>query len=510
MSMSASYSSEQHMLAQRVFWCVAFILGVLAAMIAGDAHAQISGGSFNLGGFGCNANVASGQIFNGGANCGGGAADSILSGFICEFERLLSDIMGKMFCSVSAAMSEPVAAFATLAVVVLGIGFLMGLVPFTAKELAVFMVKMTIVMTFALNASSVIGFGYRAVMTAAYEGIAFVLGPMLQNSGIITDGDVSVTSVFSHLDEALHFLFTGSADSSGSDYNTCQEKMFGLLFTTMLAAPPIFMILLFVSVKLMMAFFQAVYGYMFAMLAIAFLITLAPIFIPMILFRTSSGLFDRYIQYFFAYVIQVVVVFAFIGMVIYMNLHGYIASFLDLIVPMPSGGASIAAAGAWFDLGGCGIQEFTVVTGGPGEFATLEAKQGGEVVAFFDMMQRADFMKDLAKELIKFAIFAYLIEGMLTFVPEMARFLTGQRYVAQVGGGGGAGETTTVAIPGMAQLNSMASGFQRGMEGAPTTPSGAKDGVENAIKNMLVGDGRNSQGVVGDTVNFITRMGARR
>ncbi len=485
---------------------------IMAMLPAASADAQMIIDNFSAGNFSCSGGEANGQLFDSGTACTTGGIDNIFSNFICEFERLVSDILGKMYCSVADALLEPLAAFLTLAVATLGVAFLLGLVPFTAKELAIFMFKLALVMAFASNAEGAIGFGYRAVMTFAYEGVALVLEPMMEATGLLAAGENSASDVFSKLDEAFRVMLTGNAESSDSGYSSCQYKMLGLVLGLSAGVPPLFLVLLFVTVKLVVAFVKAIYGYLFAILMIAFLIVLSPIMVPFMLFKSTSNLFEKYIGYFFSYVIQVVVVFAFIGMVVYMNLHTYLSSFLDLIQPIPNDATSQAGSGAWFDLSGCGICEFesTANNGDAGNpdavFAELQCKEGGEVIGMFEMMTNGDFIKNTSLELLKLAVFAYVIELMIGFVPEIARFLGGQRYAAQIGGSTASAGRSSIDIPGEANLASAGRGLGQGLRSSD--PVG---GVRQAVTNTLVGDrDSGSRGIIGDMIGNIGRMGSSR
>lgn len=531
---------------------------------------------FGPGGFYCVGPNPVGKLFDSGGIPAGVDSTQMFTFFVAKFEDIMADIYSHMFCGMQDAIAYPLSAMLTLFVVVMGAGFLIGIIPFTGKELAIMFAKFALVLAFCTQADLAIGLLYNLLVTSAREGIEIVLSTIYLPGG----GVASTAHVFGLLDDAFGLILDKTA-ISGTEGNVCKNGLFAFLALTLVAYPALFMFAFMVMVKLVVAFIRAVFGYLFGLLGITFLLTLLPIFASLALFKATRSLFDKYAGYLTSFAFQMIVVFAFLAMVLSMDIYGRFGSTFDLIMPMPdedrvqmSGNATVLAdLGEIVPLPMCtickndrfywhathgadrtnpmnwvteknrdtslDIREYEDIgfrcidtSGGPtstplaipdGFSPGAGAMDITELTSFTEAVDNPDadplgFMKFVGIQVLMLASLAYLIEGMLGFVPELARHLGGQIHAAQLGGGGGAANYgAQIDMVGGGLYQDVTSGFQRGYQqgsadGGTTIDALAK-GFEEAGSSLLVGrrgSGAGGGGIIDRAAGYIGGLGGSR
>lgn len=475
-------------IAQRGILLGVLMLAVLLAPgavpdAAADITAMQFGQGFSCGGGG--GGGGGGGFYTAGACAGSPADGQIFSYFVCKFEEIINEALSQVYCAIVEEARRPVTVALTLAVLFFGMAFLMGVSPFTAKELMAFAAKFSLVMAFALEAEYMIGIGYALFMNVAKEGIIIVLNYLFETAY------TSANDVYRLFDDALaQLLQTASADSR-QEGGQCQNALFSLMVLAAAALPPVAMMGMYFMVKIVWVMVRAVFGYCQGILGVTFLVTLAPIYVSFALFKPTRALFEKWIEHLISFSFQMVVVFAFLGMAfnIMSRMADDVQDYTNLVRPYNRDYRDAGAA-SMFNM--CGICEMNPTA--PGERPSCRSER---VMEIGQLSRDENFLHFATVKIFAMIIMFYLLDIMLDFVPQMARHLAGPKYAAQLGGGDTGGQDEVdVSLPGEhAAKRAMAAGAQ-GFKGA-TTPgamiggfvSGGRQALREAINTAVAGAG---------------------
>lgn len=415
--------------------------------------------------FSCQGGSASGQLFSGGGSCPEEPSfDHIFSFYVCEFEKIVNEVFAKMYCGILGESQFPVMAALTLFIVLMGGFFTMGVIPFTAKDLMMTLFKFCFVYAFAMHAEYAVGYGYRFFMIAAKEGIALVLAHLSPDGAFHDGGDV-----YQRFDDLLNQILGGFAQGETNE-NKCKNAVIAMLALVAAAFPPLAFLAVYMMVRLLWCLFRAVCGYCLGILGIAFLMTVSPLFVSFAMFRFTRPLFDKYLQYLFSFSFQMVVVFAFIGMVMSMSFKSEFEETFSLVKPYKENLQTSGQVMPWKFCGICDVE----MSGGKPKCKTEDAQQPGALA------KNDGFLKFATKKVVFLLVLAYLIDVMMDLVPEMARILAGPRVMLRLGGGPqGVGAGTSMQVPGEQQLEQGMQKLSEHLSG--TSLSQVKSGLSNLV-----------------------------
>ncbi len=517
--------------------------------------------------FRCVGSTAQGQLFDLSPRCPellnatGFDFKHIFSFFVCHTEKLITALFGNLYCGIIRALSPAVYAVATLAVMFFGIAFTTGILDFTARELLGFLMKIALFVAFTTEADYMIGIAFKLFVTTAQEGIAIAI------SGIYKDvpgqNYASGQDLYFFMDNFFYRLLTDLSQSIGAPagftgdanaeaHNPCKNAVFAALGLLAVAFPPIFYIGVLILAKIAMVFVRGVFGYMVALVGLAFLMVLSPIYLSFGLFRQTRRFFDRYIGYLASFTLQMLFVFTFLAFVLSLPLSHVSNSLLGLITYQKTTYEGNTWRWPWEY---CSICQFDVydINGTPNNISDdrgplppdtkvnsaihrlqcKEPKQALEPLALFspqpDGTGRPPVVagQQLQNQLMNFAMYGLLgllvlglvVDKLLSMIPLFAQQLSnglGARFAPQLGGGQRVlGSEQIVRLPFEDSLKSFADGFQSGYtQGVSLTNQRPDDvprdgisalaaGLEQGSKAMVAGDGKNDPGMVGGMVRFL-------
>lgn len=515
-----------HSVWQRTLWASGLALLTLAlwALLGDLAYAQANPSAGN---FSCSGGIASGTLFNSNASCPTSLRmDNVFSYLICNMEQLSSNLMGTMYCGMIYNLSPMVMAVLSFATFVFGVGFTTGIIPATAREFQKFLLKISFVFVFATSADYLIGFGYRFLVEGTREGIQIVLSGMYTQptAGVPAGGGTVYTQLDNFLKQAIH-LATDTMD--GNAENSCKNAVFGALAVMAIAFPPVFYIGLLIMFKIAVTFLRAVFGYCYAIIGIAFLLTLAPFFLSFYLFMQTRSMFDKWLGYLVSFALQIVVLFAFLTFVVSIDIKNISSDLTNIIIPVEETQESTAVRLPWKY---CTLCEFEVV----------KKDAQGNVIGVIPEDQYNDIIagaglrckdtppkpikalsaispeggnapnKDLQNRLLRFTgtgllslyILAVVVNGVLNFVPQLAKVLAsgmGGFYAPQLGGGGAASGGAVLDAPGFGRggmADSFVQGFNSGFGTSRTSDGSAvpfnsvsrtAEGLKQGMSKMVTG-----------------------
>lgn len=362
----------------RLFWLPLLLCALLMAVVwtpdayatsldyqigTGDGTPNASGGVNDLEvnkDFSCAADgSANGELFINSQCDATQGLFGVFANVICRVENVFAMILGLVYCSVQAAILEPLLAVLTLYVTIYGAMVLLGMVQTTFTEAMTRIAKIGIVSAVALNAHVAIGIGYTFFISLTQATVSIIFDlftpEYVQNnsnlSNMIAAGYISTPT---HTDEASR-LYTGENWILNLEYTTSRIIGFAssggwglllLLIGLLLFLPPAAFLLIYLLFSTIKAFATAIVGYLLALLGITFMFTLSPIFICFALFRFTAGWFDNWLRMLFSYALQVVTIFTFLMILIMVNivnffeqvgvmLRGYQANPLFGPIPFP-------------------------------------------------------------------------------------------------------------------------------------------------------------------------------
>ena len=514
---------------------VAGVIAALAILLhAPDAWAIAD--DLKTGSYSCSGGTASGQLLVSGSSCPTTLKfDNLFSFLICNFEQLTSNLMGQMFCGMITNLEPAVWAAVTLAIVVFGVSFTIGLIPATGQEAMVFIIKIGLITAFATQADFLIGTAYTFIVVAMREGTTIVLTTM--NASGINSG----TDVYREVDKMMATLFHFATDTlSGKSNDTfCDNAVFAVIALMAAALPVVAYVALLLIGRMVLTLFRSVFAYIYALMGITFLLTLAPFFLSFFLFKQTRNLFDRWIGYLASFTLQVVLLFAFLTFIVLMvkdvNEKNIASDITAIIIPAKQE-KTIEGTSLRSPLSYCTICNFDVVDRDSGAVLTskdpnyikngkLKCKSPEEPIDpnfasspdNFKNNANGTAKKDspvyailaLATQgLLSVVVIILLIEKLLVLLPGLAQRVAsglGATYATQLGGG----QTTNskaVQLPGESYIDNFKTGFQSGFDGTKNSDSISKtlQGVKDGFAGMISGrtaDGRRLDGYKNDDPN---------
>jgi hypothetical protein len=440
---------------------------------------------------------------------------NVFSFLICHTEQLSANLMGNMYCGVMTVLQPMVTAAVTLAVVIFGISFTLGFSQITAQEFQKFLLKIAVVYAFATQSDLLIGFGYNLLITGLREGTAIAISALYNANGTITDG----MSVYAMLDKflatALHMATDNVGQEWTKDHNPCQNAVFAAMAIMAIAFPPIFYIGMSIIIRIGLTFIRAIFGYIYAIIGITFLLTLAPFFLSFYLFQLTSSYYDKWLGYLVSFSLQLVIVFAFLAFVLSIKVDNVTSSVSAIIVPAAHTTETTSIRLPWQY---CTLCEFDVVHKDSGavmqdndpEFLSkgklqcrdnppkpISVLQG---IAPPDSAAVANsLMKFAAGGLISLLVLAYIVDTLVGKIPGLAQtlassFNSSSLYATQLVSGDQMGQAPMIDMPGGGMVNTLDRGFRDGFSGQNNTVTGVVEGFKKATERIVLGGG-NRRGV---------------
>ena len=518
----------------RFFWAVALSIGAVGIwfLLTDPALAQGAGtDSGGMGNFYCSGGKAYGSLYNSNPSCPTTLGfNNIFSFLVCNMEKLSSDLMGGMFCGMITSLRPMVIAAMTLAVVIFGTGFTIGVIPATAREFQKFLIKIAFVFAFATQADLLIGVAYKGLVGGAREGVVVALQGLYKNAGVT---DMNGAGIYAQLDAFLAKAIGYATDYIGAKWdgssgdNACQNAIFAVLGIMLVIFPPVFYISLLLIGRIAITFVRAVFGYIYAVVGIAFLLTLAPFFLSFYLFMATRPYFDKWLGYLVSFAMQIMIVFAFLTFVVSIDVKNLSSSLVDLVVPVQESPETTSLRFNWkyctlceFEVvetqadgsekvippeqykgflgnGKMRCKTFTNATTGQSEKRPIRVMSGvapNTDMASKDTTIQNALLKFTGTALLSLLVLAYIVDALLMYAPSLAQLLAGAMggtYAPQLGGGYNKRGITTMDIPGLQatgqgnEYTGVLGSFERGFDRGFNTNSGTS--IERTFKGLREG-----------------------
>lgn len=476
----------------------ALLLSALLVLGADAAWAQASG---TAGSFSCANGQAVGSLYSSGVSCPATLdVNHLFSFLVCNMEQLSSNLMGNMFCGMISSFAPAVSAVLLLATVFFGVGFTVGVIPATAREFQVFLLKVTFIWVFATQSDYLLDIGYRFLVNGAREGVSLVLNSYNGFSG--------AQSVYEKLDSFLGEIIKFAASSIGgngsSPGNDCKNAIFAVMAVMAIAFPPIFFLAIALLMRIAITFVRAVFGYVYALVGIAFLLSLAPFFLSFYMFKQTRAFFDKWIGYLASFALQIVILFAFLGFALSINTTSLTGSLTQIVMKTDQTfeGGSFRAPWSY-----CTVCDFEVVDQygipvQPNEYerflstGKLRCKTPQKPItldtaASPNAQQTNALIKFAGTGLIALLVLAYVLESVIAYAGALSQTLAsslgGATYAPQLTGGQTVGGRPGVDMPGDGLYKDFEAGFDRGYGTQGNAVTGVAEGFRRGMSRMVTG-----------------------
>ena len=497
------------------------------------SHPALAQASNEVGNFGCSGGRATGTLYN----ASGGSCpttlkfNNIFSFLVCNIEHLAANLLGHMFCGLAETAVPAVEAAITLAVIFFGMAFTMGVIPATARDFQLFLVKIAFVWIFATQAEYMIGVGYRFLVEGSREAIGIVLGGLMERTADGANTQATGADIYRLFDGFIGTALEYATANVGVDFddpakNPCANAVFAVIASMMIVFPPLFYVAIIIIVGIIFTFVRAVFGYMYALVGLAFLVTLSPLFLSFYLFRQTLPFFNKYVGYLASFTLQMVFVFTFLAVIATVDIRHVTGSLPNIIVPNRTVTETTSLRFPWEY---CTVCDFEVVDQNGQPYASdsyrgfieqgrLQCKTPVKAISPFDTAGpredakgtsyynptsaqldtiRNNLIKFTATTLLSLLVLIYVLEALLRSSSSIAQVLAGGMggyYAPQLGGTASASGRPGIEMPGNRLLDAAERGFDDGFVNAMReggtfgTPGAVVAGFQQAAARMLFGD----------------------
>lgn len=390
----------------------------------------------------------------------------IFSQVICNTISIVNDVLSNMYCSMQDALKNLLAIVITLYIAVFGVQILIGTTRLNAREIVTRLIKIAAVWVLVTESWAGIGIAFSFFLAAAGDGVAWVMSalpnalatPPGQPPSFCHDPNAAATTGvmagFARLDELI-------CDATVGPLTTANSKTIGI-FLAMMVIPPLWPVFGLAAYWLWMNFVimvRALISFLLAIVALAFLIALSPIFLSMMLFKVTFYMFENWLKYMTSFAVQVVIIFACIAlwMLVTLNFVGFFNDLGDTVFyfqKVQMGSAVQNNSDTW------GICPYDFSPTKPGstqqDFAdympyvkckpTFNPRTDDPIPASAFLLNKEDANGDpvdstlyifyVIYHLIVLIIIAYAFQALMQSAPSIAVQLSGPQYVPMIGGGG--------------------------------------------------------------------------
>ncbi len=259
----------------------------------------------------CNSNgtVAGGELYYADASTHAGACQftgiqHIFSWVVCAYVGILNDVLGKTYCGIQYAASGTLAALLSLYIAVFGVQVLMGTAQLRAGEILMRLLKIAGVWMFASQSAWGIGLAFQFFLGVIGNGAAWAVNSIMPGIGETAN---NIMPIYATLDGFIYQAVIGVVANANA-------KLIGLFTVMGLVYPPIFALALFWLMTTLMTLARTLSSFLLGISAIAFLISLSPLFLSFMLFQSTYHLFESWLRYMTSYSVQIVISFAIVAM----------------------------------------------------------------------------------------------------------------------------------------------------------------------------------------------------
>lgn len=232
-------------------------------------------------------------------------ASRMFSSAVCQVETITGEMVGELWCSISAQVAAPLASLLVLYVIIFAISFTIGLEQLSVGEVAKRLIKILLIWVFATQSQYALGIMYQFYIWALKDGIGIVL-----SSG---EGSKSAVHILHNIDQlATQVFYTQECSMTGRAVTV----IFGV--GALVAMPGGFIIGPALIAQGLMTFFvfvRTIITYLVSIIFLVFFLSLGPIYLCFALFKSTQQVFNSWLGHLTSYALQPVIIFAYLAMI---------------------------------------------------------------------------------------------------------------------------------------------------------------------------------------------------
>lgn len=257
----------------------------------------------------------------------------IFSFVICNFVGILDSVLSKVYCGLQYALVNILAAVITVYIAVFGVQILMGTTRLNAREILSRLLKIAFVWVFVTSAEWGIGRAFAFFLLLSTEGVTWVMSalPVVTSAdptsiayAFCHDTDAAaaggVVKAFTHLDEMICNAVFGPLSQA-------RNEVIGFFVALGFILPPVFGLAVYWVWMNFTIMVRALVSFLLGISALAFLISLSPIFLSMMLFKSTYQFFENWLKYMISFSLQIIIIFACI--VLWIKVTFYFVDFFN-------------------------------------------------------------------------------------------------------------------------------------------------------------------------------------
>lgn len=392
-------------------------------------------------------------------------------------KTVVLDAFRKFIYEFYTIMHEIIMAAMTLAVTLFGVLLITGMIEKSARDSFVGLFKFGCVLFFVRpdTVDQIFNMGMDSM--DGLTDIVFQFGKGSGGSGRCFDNDTMWDRIDCMLDLLIGIVKSGGGAGGGAGAGELQGISRGTMHFLMsnIAGSGIGalvgMLGFYTAYTILMAAIKSIHTYLAAIIALAFVLMLAPMFVPMIMFKASRTYFDKWQRIATSFVLQPVILFGFLSLMLIaledmlvgqdnkgsfyqvacgqqcLQKGGFISQVLTQNGGIETGG-KYTGESSRVNLANGSKDSGTMVGGAFGNYikSSAAAKPGGAGGALFgagERFDKVDYKKEaqlsgagdetkqqekLALSAIALALTAFVFISMLNYIPNLATDLSGGLY----------------------------------------------------------------------------------
>lgn len=231
----------------------------------------------------------------------------IFSWIMCNYILILNYVLGAFYCGMQISLTQILTVVFTAYVAIFGAQIMLGIVKINMGDVIMRLLKIALIFMFVTQAEWGIGLAFNFFINLATEGIVWVLDGITTATGFSLGGNGGMINVYSFFDQLVYNVTIGPFTQSNS-------MLMGFFLAISLVVPPVFLLVAYWLWETFLIVARSMITFMLAISAMAFLITLSPIFLSLMLFQVTRHFFEDWVKFMISYTLQVIVIFACIAM----------------------------------------------------------------------------------------------------------------------------------------------------------------------------------------------------
>ncbi len=351
----------------------------------------------------------------------------------CKVMQTIDSAVIPIYCNITQNPNyiSALNALLVLYILLFGVGYLIGIHRARLGVVMIGLVKAAAVYFILTYAGLFFNLIYYVAVDTPKELVRSILAAHGSNT----------SSIFEYVDQGMYRIFDEMSQpaldpNDRQSFAAKELSVFAIAIgvkTLMPGGNFVFGLFVFVIMGWLFSYLMIVVRYLLSYLALTFMLMLAPIFIPSILFKKTAFLFDEWMRMLVSFIIEIVLVVAYVIMI-----EPFYTSFYEMLKKSFEG-SGLTGGALQFTKG-----ETTYLksynTGTDKEFVKEESVQGLQNPA--EDMKNAGFgtdATDISSEvlinLVTMAVIIFLSSVFLRYIPTLASMLAGKYNFSKLFGG---------------------------------------------------------------------------